>query len=320
MKIISRRIVNKKKHRSNGAFLRMRGCFFKYRSDCRIFHDPCVANGSRGIVPKKFFLAHCPIVVYNCFINFRGKIMVKQLTKTEKVLFALLGLSVAIIVLGILFLLNAMQDMENPDNIAFFTAFSQIDNVLAKYIVVILTMSAGIMLFSNVALRFPNKKLRNGLTIGITTFAFVLTLPLVYVFIAILPLAAKATTTGMPAFDELFVVDQVMRTDNILKGFMAWFGNGAFLWVVLVFMLLLSILFLLEPLFAGICVTKGKILNIVGKNKDGKVRLFCTDELPVLKKQREEMENILNFDEDEQEGVPDELSSVVAPACDVVEE
>ena len=88
--------------------------------------------------------------------------MVKQLTKTEKVLFALLGLSVAIIVLGILFLLNAMQDMENPDNIAFFTAFSQIDNVLAKYIVVILTMSAGIMLFSNVALRFPNKKLRNG--------------------------------------------------------------------------------------------------------------------------------------------------------------
>lgn len=246
--------------------------------------------------------------------------MVKQLTKTEKVLFALLGLSVAIIVLGILFLLNAMQDMKNPDNIAFFTAFSQIDNVLAKYIVVILTMSAGIMLFSNVALRFPNKKLRNGLTIGITTFAFVLTLPLVYVFIAILPLAAKATTTGMPAFDELFVVDQVMRTDNILKGFMAWFGNGAFLWVVLVFMLLLSILFLLEPLFAGIYVTKGKILNIVGKNKDGKVRLFCTDELPVLKKQREEMENILNFDEDEQEGVPDELSSVVAPACDVAEE
>lgn len=117
----------------------MRGCFFKYRSDCRIFHATRVAKGSRGIVPKKFFLAYNPIVVYNCFINFRGKIMVKQLTKTEKVLFALLGLSVAIIVLGILFLLNAMQDMENPDNIAFFTAFSQIDNVLAKYIVVILT-------------------------------------------------------------------------------------------------------------------------------------------------------------------------------------
>ncbi len=246
--------------------------------------------------------------------------MTKQLSKTEKVLFALLGLSVAIIILGILFLLNAMQDMENPDNIAFFTAFSRIDNVLAKYIVVILTMSAGIMLFSNVALNFPNRKLRNGLTIGITTFAFVLTLPLVYVFIAILPLAAKATTTGMPAFDELFVVDQVMRTDNILKGFMAWFGDGAFLWVVLVFMLLLSILFLLEPLCAGICVTKGKILNIVGKNKDGKVRLFCTDELPVLKKQREEAERDSASEGSDEATLADVISAVAEPACDVEED
>ena len=208
--------------------------------------------------------------------------MAKQLSKPEKVLWGLLGLSVAVIILGILFLLNAMQDMSQP-NIGFFPAFCAIDNVLAKYIVVILTMSCGIMLFSNVALRFPNKKLRNGLTIGITTFAFVLTLPLVYVFIAILPLAAKATSTGMPAFEQLGVVDQVMRTDNILAGFMDWFGSGAFLWVVLVFMLLLSILFLLEPLFAGICVTKGKVLNIVGKTKDGKIRLFTTAELPVIK-------------------------------------
>ncbi len=246
--------------------------------------------------------------------------MTKQLSKTEKVLFALLGLSVAIIILGILFLLNAMQDMENPDNIAFFTAFSRIDNVLAKYIVVILTMSAGIMLFSNVALNFPNRKLRNGLTIGITAFAFVLTLPLVYVFIAILPLAAKATTTGMPAFDELFVVDQVMRTDNILKGFMAWFGGGAFLWVVLVFMLLLSILFLLEPLCAGICVTKGKILNIVGKNKDGKVRLFCTDELPVLKKQREEAERNSACEGSEEATLADVITAIAEPACDIEED
>lgn len=227
----------------------------------------------------------------------------QKISKTEKILFSLLGLSVAFIILGILFLLNAMQDMSNPDNIAFFTAFSKIDNVLAKYIVVILTMSCGIMLFSNVALRFPDKKLRNGLTIGITTFAFVLTLPLVYVFIAILPLAAKATTSGMPAFEQLNVVDQVMRTDNILAGFIDWFGSGAFLWVVLVFMLLLSILFLLEPLFAGICVTKGKILNIVGKNKDGKIRFFTTDELPVLKAEREAKQCECNQESDSVEPI-----------------
>ena len=245
----------------------------------------------------------------------------KQISKSEKILFGLLGLSVAIIILGILFLLNAMQDMTNPDNIAFFTAFSRIDNVLAKYIVVILTMSCGIMLFSNVALRFPDKKLRNGLTIGITTFAFVLTLPLVYVFIAILPLAAKATSTGMPAFEQLNVVDQIMRTDNILAGFMDWFGSGAFLWVVLVFMLLLSILFLLEPLFAGICVTKGKILNIVGKNKDGKIRLFTTDELPVLKAQREAEQGEYVQDETEQDcDAAEPIDLAIDIACDEVAE
>lgn len=242
-----------------------------------------------------------------------------KLNKTEKVLFTLLGVSVAIIILGILFLLNAMQDMEDPNNIAFFTAFANIDNVLAKYIVVILIMSCGIMLFSNVALRFANKKLRNGLTIGITTFAFVLTLPLVYVFIAILPLAAKATSTGMPAFEELNFVDQIMRTDNILGGFIDWFGDGAFLWVVLVFMLLLSILFLLEPLCAGICVTKGKILNIVGKNKDGKIRIFCTDELPVLKAQREAIENALPTSADLCDCNCEQCNEA-CPACDTQEE
>ena len=62
--------------------------------------------------------------------------MTKDLKKQQKTWYALLGLSVAIIILGILFLLNAMQDMEDPNNIGFFPAFCAIDNVLAKYIVV----------------------------------------------------------------------------------------------------------------------------------------------------------------------------------------
>lgn len=207
--------------------------------------------------------------------------------KRETIYKIMIGVSVALIILGILFLINAMQDMSDPDNIAFFKAFASIDNVLAKYIVVILTMGVGIMLFSNMAARFENKKLRNGLTIGITTFAFILTLPLVYVFIAILPLAAKAVNGCIPSVEELSAIDKIMRTDNILRGFIAWFGDSAFLWVVLVFMLLFSIVFLLEPLIAGICVTRGKALNIVGKNKDGKTRLFTIEELPVLKAERE---------------------------------
>lgn len=213
--------------------------------------------------------------------------MKQPMTKNDKILYGLLGLSVLIMILGILFLLNAMQDMEDPNNIGFFTAFCNIDNVLAKYIVVILTMSCGIMMFSNVALRFANKKLRNGLTIGITALAFVLTLPLVYVFVSLFPFAANHDLANMPALADMNIIDQVMRTDRIYAGFAAWFGEGALMWVVLVFMLILSIVFLFEPLAAGICVTKGKLLQLFGKNKDGKFRIACIVELPVLKKQRE---------------------------------
>lgn len=81
--------------------------------------------------------------------------MKKELSKKEKVQIGLFALSFAIIVLGILFLVNAMQ--EDPAN-GFFPAFCAMDNILAKYIIVIVTMATGIMLFSNVAITLEDKK------------------------------------------------------------------------------------------------------------------------------------------------------------------
>lgn len=207
--------------------------------------------------------------------------MSKQtLSYRDKKLTVWLSVSVAIIILGILFLLNAMQDTTLPadEQWGFFPAFVAINNVLAKYIVVIAIMSCGIMLFSNVALRYEDDKLRKGLTVGITVFAFVLTLPLVYVFIAILPYHASGA---------MGPVGEVMGVNRIDAGFVAWFGNGAFIWIVYVFMLLLSIVFLFEPLAAGICVTHGKILLLFSKDENKKFHLFRAAELPVLKARRE---------------------------------
>ena len=157
--------------------------------------------------------------------------MRKQLKKNEKVQIGLFTLAGLIIVLGILFLVNAMQ--EDPAN-GFYPAFCEMDNILAKYIIVILTMACGIMLFSNVAITVEDRKLRNGLTIGITAFSTVLTVPLVYVFIAIMPYAANPVP-----FEELNAVDALMRTDRIYEGFVAWFGDGGLMWAVLAVMLLL---------------------------------------------------------------------------------
>lgn len=204
--------------------------------------------------------------------------MKRQLKKNEKVQIALLALSCAIIVLGILFLLNAMQ--EDPAN-GFFPAFCAMDNILAKYVIVILTMACGIMLFSNVGITVENKKLRDGLTIGITVFSTILTVPLVYVFFSILPYAADP----LP-FEQLNPVDALMRTDRIYEGFVAWFGDGAFLWVVLVFMLLLSLVFITFPLLTGILAVKKE--QTLGFKKGGFP--FGVITLPVVERLKAETE------------------------------
>lgn len=207
-------------------------------------------------------------------------------SKSHPVRSILFALSIALIVLGFLFLINAMEAAR------IFPAFYDIDNVLAKYIVVIITMACGIMLFSNLATLIEADKLRNGLTIFITTFSTVLTVPLVYVFIAIFPMAARGA---------MGPVGKVMSLDKILAGFIAWFGNGALLYVVLVVMLLLSIVFISFPLLTGILAVKGKTIK-VGKQSNGKFGIGLAP-LPVLAaraaadKQQPEEENSDNVQE-----------------------
>ena len=202
--------------------------------------------------------------------------MRKQLKKNEKVQIGLFTLAGLIIVLGILFLVNAMQ--EDPAN-GFFPAFCEMDNIIAKYIIVILTMACGIMLFSNVAITVEDRKLRNGLTIGITAFSTVLTVPLVYVFIAIMPYAANPVP-----FEELNAVDALMRTDRIYEGFVAWFGDGGLMWAVLTVMLLLSLVFITFPLLTGIMAVKNE--QTLGFKKKGFP--FGVITLPVVERLRAE--------------------------------
>lgn len=200
--------------------------------------------------------------------------MKRQLKKNEKVQIGLLSLACAIIVLGILFLVNAMQ--EDPAD-GFFPAFCELDNILAKYIIVILTMACGIMLFSNVAVTIEQKKLRNGLTIGITAFSTVLTLPLVYVFVAVFPYAADPVP-----FEQLNPVDALMRMDRIYEGFVAWFGDGGLMWAVLAVMLVLSLVFITFPLLTGILAVKNE--QTLGFKKEGFP--FGVITLPVVEKMR----------------------------------
>ncbi|MEG1613712.1 MAG: hypothetical protein RR357_06055 [Clostridia bacterium] len=192
--------------------------------------------------------------------------MAKQLNKKEKIQISLLALSVVITIFGIMFLLTSAE------LVPIFKGFYKINNMLGRYIIVILTMSVGIMLFSNVAMTIENKKMRNGLTLGITIFASVLTLPLVYVFIAIFP--AHSGKIG--------AIGEIMMINRIVEGFIAWFGNGNFVYVVYTVMLIVSIIFLAVPLVTGVLGIKGKALK-VGKQSSGKFGIGII-ELPVITK------------------------------------
>lgn len=173
--------------------------------------------------------------------------------KKKIVLGLLFGISSLLIVLGVLFLLSAAEIAP------IIKGFYGISNVLVRYIIVIVTMAVGIMTFSNAASRLRNRKARNGVTIAITTFSTILTVPLVYVFIAIF--FAQNGIVGP--------VGEIMMLGRIAEGFHAWFGNGGFVYVVYVFMLLLSIVFICVPLFTCVLTCKGKTLH-VGKKQNGK--------------------------------------------------
>ncbi len=191
--------------------------------------------------------------------------MMKQ-KKSERARLPLLVVSIVLMAFGIMFLLTAAEI------IPIFEFLYNIENILGRYIIVILTMASGIMMFSTVAAKLEKEPIRNKLTLGITIFSTFLTLPLVYVFVAIF-------------FAERGKIDPVgefLMISNISEGFKAWFGDGAFLYVLYAFMLLLSIIFITVPLLTGYLTIKGKALKI-GKQDNGKFGIG-TIVLPVITK------------------------------------
>lgn len=168
-------------------------------------------------------------------------------TKKLKVQIGLLAVSVVIIVFGLLFVLTAAEI------VPVFPAFYEIGHIIVRYIIVIVTMSVGIMLFSNVAATIEDKKLRNALTIGITAFSTVLTLPLLYVFVALFPAASNLYGPVGEFMVKMVAVD-----------FQAIFPKLGVQYLIYSLGIVMSIVFLAVPLVSGILTVKDKKL-VIGK-------------------------------------------------------
>lgn len=200
--------------------------------------------------------------------------MTRELKKNEKIQIILFSISLAIIIFALILIMHTMEMFK------FFTQFVAIGNILGKYLIVILTMSTGVMLFSNVAATLENKKLRNGLSIGITTFATVLTIPLVYDFIAIFPYQA----TG-----KIDVIGGLLGTDLIAQGFQALISSEAGLYVVYTVMMIVSIVFISFPLLTTTLLVKYEKSLKIGKQANGKFGIGLQT-LPVVARQQSESE------------------------------
>lgn len=187
----------------------------------------------------------------------------KGLSKKEKIQICVLSAAVIVTIFGIMFMLSA------GEMAVIFPAFLNIDNMLFRYIIVIGTMIIGIMTFSNVALTVENQKIRNRLTLGVTIFSTVLTIPLVYVFIALFP-----SVNG-----SYGPVGELMVRDIAERGFELIFKTNGALYGIYTAGLIMAIIFLAFPLLTGVLALKGKAIKI---SKSG----IGTGDLPVIAKQK----------------------------------
>lgn len=186
-----------------------------------------------------------------------------KVSKKIKIQIVLLAAAVVVMIFGLMFVLTAGK------LVPIFPVFYKIPNMIVQYIIVIATISVGIMTFSNVAATIENKKKRDALTLFITIFSTVLTVPLLYVFIALFP-----ATSGKfdPVLGESMVKDVLLAFQDIFK-------SRSVQYLIFSLGVVMSIVFLAFPLLTGILTLKDKAL-IIGK---GGIRI---DTLPVVAKQK----------------------------------
>lgn len=166
------------------------------------------------------------------------------MTKKLKIQLALFAVSIAFNIWGICSIIE----------VAGFAKFPGLDyllkikdwHILVDYVIIVITMAIGIMSASINAGNLDNQKWMKRLTIGITAYSTVLTVPLLLAFICFIPTIAGA---NLGAFiDEMFGV--------IAWDFLAIFKNKTLTNVIFVLGILMSIVFLAVPILSAVVTLK----------------------------------------------------------------
>lgn len=136
------------------------------------------------------------------------------------------------------------------------TYISNIPNLIARYVIVVVTMAAGIMLMSAAAGTFKGK-VKNVFSIAVCTYSTILTIPLFLAFILCIPIAAGAT---FPAF-----IDEMVR--DICYSFREIFGTGWLQYLIYVLGTIMGAIFLAVPIISTYFTVKDIDLIALIKSK-----------------------------------------------------
>ena len=139
------------------------------------------------------------------------------------------------------------------------TYISNIPNLIARYVIVVVTMAAGIMLMSAAAGTFKGK-VKNVFSIVVCAYSTILTIPLFLAFILCMPIAAGAT---FPAF-----IDEMVR--DICYSFREIFGTGWLQYLIYVLGTIMGAIFLAVPILSTYFTVKDIDLIALIKSRIGK--------------------------------------------------
>ncbi len=121
----------------------------------------------------------------------------------------------------------------------------RIGNLIGRYVIVVVTMAAGIMLMSYAAGTFRGK-VRNVFSIAVCVYSTILTIPLFLAFVLCMPIAAGATLPGF--------LDGMVR--DVCVALQAIFGTGGVQYLIYVLGCIMGAIFLAVPILSTYCTVK----------------------------------------------------------------
>ena len=191
------------------------------------------------------------------------------MTKKFKIQLGIFALSIVLNVWGIMSILQVgigvNVGLTYLDKIKDF-------HIILCYVIIVITMAIGIMSASINAGQLDNKKWMKGLTIGVTAYSTILTIPLLLAFIcfAAYPKSAGAQYgTGLGEFlDGMF--GTIAKDLGTIFGPESLGGHGSngLLGLIYVLGIIMSVIFLAFPIFSAWLQIKGMTIGDLFKKKN----------------------------------------------------